>query len=110
MELWEEHLKDPIALAKALECLENPYLGAFCRRNGFQHRWCKGFAKDVALPEPVGCCASAHIIKLLERPEEVRAARRALFLPHQEGSFALTELVQFKLRGTATHSVTTHSV
>ena len=28
LELWEEHLKDPLAaLAKALGCLENPYLG-----------------------------------------------------------------------------------
>ena len=26
LELWEEHLKDPIiALDKALKCLENPY-------------------------------------------------------------------------------------
>ena len=58
LELWEEHLKDPAALAKALECLENPYLGwhvfhslslpaSICRRNGFQHRWRKDFARDV---------------------------------------------------------------
>ena len=58
LEWWEEHLKDPVpALAKALECLENPYWGwhlvsqfavaSFCRRNAFQHRWCKDFAKEV---------------------------------------------------------------
>ena len=44
-------------LAQTLECLENPYHGwhlvsqfvvaSLCRRNGFQHRWCKDFAKDV---------------------------------------------------------------
>ena len=60
--LWEEHLKAPLAaLAKALECLENPYWGwhlvsqlvAASRRNGFQHRWCKDFAKDVGRG-PVG--------------------------------------------------------
>ena len=67
-----------------------------CCRNGFQHRWCDFFAKGVgrallgrrlAFPRPMGCCALAHIILLLERPEEVLAARRALFLPHQDGAF-----------------------
>ena len=58
LELWEEHLMDPLAaLAKALGCLENPYYGwhlvsqfvvaNLCHRNGFQHRWCENFAKDV---------------------------------------------------------------
>ena len=94
-ELWEEHLKNPLAaLAKALKCLENPYWGwhvisqfvvyNVCRRNGFQHRWCEKFGKDVGwtplgrrlvLPGPMGCGALAHIIQLLERPEEGRAAR-----------------------------------
>ena len=74
LDLWEEHLKDPmVALAKALECLDNPYQGwhlvlqcvvaSLCRRNGLQHRWCKDFAKEVgwgpvgmrlALPRPMG--------------------------------------------------------
>ena len=50
LELCENTSKTPLAaLATALECLENPYLGwhldsqfvvaNLCRRNGFQHRW-----------------------------------------------------------------------
>ena len=83
--------------ANALECLKTAcwvwhLISLFvvanrCRRNGFQHRWCEKFAKDVggaqkgrrlALRGPMGCCALAHIILLLTRPEEVRAAQRAL--------------------------------
>ena len=62
LELRQEHLKDPLAaLAKALECLENPCWGwhlvsqlvvaSLCRRNGFQHRWSKDLAKDVGSGE-----------------------------------------------------------
>ena len=85
LELWEEHFKDPLAaLAIALECLDNAHNGwhlvsqfvvaNFCRRNGFQHRSGKDFAKDVgraqlwrrlALPGPMGCCALAHNILLV---------------------------------------------
>ena len=43
--------------------------------------------RGLALHGPMGCCPLTHIIQLLERPDEVRAAWRALFLPHQEGSF-----------------------
>ena len=34
----------------------------------------------------MGCCALAHIIQLLKRPREVRAAQRAFLLPYQEGA------------------------
>ena len=98
LELWEEHLKDTVAaMAKDLECLKTAcwvwhlvslfVVANRCRRNGFQHRWCEKCAKDVggaqkgrrlALRGPMGCCALAHIILLLTRPEEVRAAQRAL--------------------------------
>ena len=54
------------------------------------------FAKDVGrallgrrtakASGPVGQCAPAHSVHLLERPEEVWAAWRALFLPYQEGA------------------------
>ena len=94
LELCEEHLKDPMAaLAKALECLQNPCQGwhlvsqlvvaSLCRRNGFQHRWRKDFAKDVgrallgrrlAFPGPIGCCGYAHSVQRLERSGEARAA------------------------------------
>ena len=90
------------------QCWENPTkvgiwfhrlsLPALCRRIGLQHRWREDFAKDVgrvllggrlALPRPIGCCALAHNVWRLERPEEVRAARRALVLSHQEGALCL---------------------
>ena len=117
LEWWEEeHLKDPlVAPEKALECLEASHqcwhfvsefvVASLCRRNGFQHRWVKDFAKDVgrgllgrrmAFPESMGCCALAFMIRLLERPEEVRAAWRALFFLTKKEPFALTEAVQFK--------------
>ena len=39
--------------------------------------------RRLALPGPTGQCAFAHSIHLLERPGEVRAAWRALFVPYQ---------------------------
>ena len=69
------------ALAKALECLENPFLGWHlvsrfvvancCRRNGLQHRWREAFAKKMwkglvgkasDVIWTMGRCALAHII------------------------------------------------
>ena len=90
LELWEEHLEDPIvALAKALGCLENPFEGEhlvsqfvvanLCRRNGMQHRWREDLTKDVrssllgrrlALPGSMGRCAFGHIIQLLGMSEK----------------------------------------
>ena len=72
-----------ISLAKALECLENPYWGwhlvsqfdvaSLCRHNGFQHRWRKDFSKRCgkgptgkASGLAVGRGAFAYIIQLLE--------------------------------------------
>ena len=63
--------------------------------NCLQFCGCKYFAKDVgrallgrrlALTGPMGQCASAHSIHLLERPGEVWAAWRPLFLPYQEAA------------------------
>ena len=104
LDLWEEHLKDPIAaLAKALECLENLFQCWLLVRslvasrgdcNGLQYCGREDFAKYVrrallgrrlALLGPMGGGALAHIIQFLERPEVVRAARRALLL-HREGA------------------------
>ena len=117
LDLWEEHLKDPIvALAKALECLENPTKGwhlvsqcvvaSPCRRNGLQHRWCKDFAKGVeralpgrrlALSGPMGRGAFTCIIQLL-------GCSQGKYGPHSELFFflirkepvALTQAVPFK--------------
>ena len=88
--------KDPMAaLAKASECLQGWHLvsqfgvASLCRRNGLQR---KDFAKVVGralLGRRLALrwrCALAHIIELLECPGEVRAARRALCLPHQGGA------------------------
>ena len=83
-----QHLKDPLAaLAKALECSENPHEGwhlvsqfvvaSLCRCNGVQHRWHEDCAKDVgralverrlALPGSMGRGAFTQIIQLLECP------------------------------------------
>ena len=60
----------------------------------------RNFAKSVefsllgrrlALLGSMGRGAFAHMIQLLERPEEVRAARRAHFLLHQEGAIGSHE-------------------
>ena len=42
--------------------------------------------RDLAFSGPLGCCGFAHSIQRLECSGEVRAARRALFLPHREGA------------------------
>ena len=44
----------------------------------------------------MGCHGFAHNSWRLECSGEVRAARRALFLPHQEGACGLTKAVPFK--------------
>ena len=70
-------------------------LSSFCLRDGVQHRWCENFAQDAgrallgrgpAFSGPMGFCWFAHNSQRLECSGEVRAARRALFLPHQEGA------------------------
>ena len=59
-----------------------------CRRNGFQHRWRKNFAKDagrallergLAFSGPMECCGFTHNVKRLEHSREERVAWRALF-------------------------------
>ena len=77
-----------------------------CRcRNGSQHGWRKDFAKDVgrallgrrvALPGPMGCCALAYNIHLLERLEEVRPFSELFFFFVKKESVALTPAVPFK--------------
>ena len=110
----QEHLKDPVAaLAKALECLENPHWGRhlvsqfvvanLCRRSGFQHRWREEFAKDVgwalfgkvlAFPGPLGCCGFARKVLRPECPWEVWAPWGALFIfLIKKEPFALMEQV-----------------
>ena len=62
----------------------------FCLRIGVQRPWCKNVAKDVgkclAFSGPMGCCGLAHDNLRLECSGEVRAAWRALLLPHWEGA------------------------
>ena len=97
LELWEEHLKDPIiALDEALECFGESVsrLTSGSRHfvevvvfNRLRPRGLRHGAKDVgqtvverclALFGPVGSCASAHSLNALECFEEVWAAWRAL--------------------------------
>ena len=54
-------------------------------------RFCKRcetgpMARRLAFPGPMQCCGFAHNVSRLEPSREVRAAWRALFLPHQEGA------------------------
>ena len=106
LELWEKHLKDPIvASGKSVELLGESLPGlAFGSKllvanrldcNGPQFCGCQDFAKDagrallgrrLALPGSMGCCAFAHILQRVDCSREVWAARRALFLPQQEGA------------------------
>ena len=92
LELWEEHLKDPIvALDKALKCAETfvlrwtvgprPFLEVVF--NGLWPRGLRHGARDVehalvgndlAPFGPVGQRACAHSIHALERSREVWAA------------------------------------
>ena len=100
LELWEEHLKDPImALDKALKCPETPIGVVLCLKvlatshancNGLRLCGLKHFAKDVAvlgrrlaLRGPVGQRAPARGVHPLECSREVWAAWRALFLPYK---------------------------
>ena len=75
---------------------------SLCRRNGFQHRWVKDFAKDVgrgllgrrlAFPEPMGCCALAFMILFLRK---YGPHGELFFFLTKKDPFALTEAVQFK--------------
>ena len=117
LELWEEHLTDPVAaLAKALECLEKPYKGwhlvsqfvvaSLCRRSGFQSRWRKDFCKRCGK----GAIGKAPSI-FLDRWDVVRlrAASSVWNVPVKFGpdgelffflikreSFALAKAVEFK--------------
>ena len=73
-----------VALEKALNCLVASRVGC----NGLQLCGCQDFAKDgkgpigkaSGMPGFTGQCAFAHSIHLLERPGEVWAAWRALFV------------------------------
>ena len=103
LHLWEEHLEDPLAaLAKALECLENSFfrvgiwfhslsLPAFvvaiacsivgakiCKRCG---KGPIGKASGLTWTHVMLCVCAQH-----PASGEIRVARRALFLPHQEGA------------------------
>ena len=86
--LWEEHLKDPVNALESIKVLGEPLLRLAIGSkllvesrvdcNGLQLRWvprsCKRCVKDtllrrrLALPGPVGQCAPAHSVHLLERP------------------------------------------
>ena len=89
LELWEEHLKDPLAaLAKALECLEKPHSLSF-----------------PAFVVAMACSiAGAGILKnMWEGPNwEVfwlcldpwDATQRAFLLPHQEGAGVSAEALK----------------
>ena len=79
-----------------------PLVGSHVNCNGLQLCGQKDFAKDVgrailgrrlALLGPVGQCAFAHSVHLLERSREVWDAWRALFLPSQEGAGGLERAV-----------------
>ena len=89
LSLWEKHLKDPIvALAKALECLENPYKGwhvvhkvvvaslvvaVACNIAGakiLQKMWEGPYWEGVWPCLDLRQCALAHSVHLLERPRE----------------------------------------
>ena len=98
-----------------LECLENPYWGwhvvsqfavaSFCRRNGFQHRWCKDFAKDVGralLGKASGLirthgmrCPCAHH-SFWTAPRKYGPHGELFFFLIKKESLALTEAAQFK--------------
>ena len=108
---WQKSQEWMPALAKAQEKLGESLPGfsiwshsvsmpAFVVAMSSQHRWRDDVARDVgrailgrrlALPGPMGCCALAHIIHLVER-----AARRALFLP-QEGALCSYKEVKMSL-------------
>ena len=93
LELWEEHLEDPVvALDKASARSASWRVAGLAM--ALQHRRSQDFAKDVgravlgrhlALLGPVGQRAHVHSVHLLERSREVWAAWRALFLPYEEG-------------------------
>ena len=97
LELWEEHIKDPIvALDKAPKCVEDQYwswLEALWKQgsNGIRSG---GVGSDatavgrgpVAFSECVGQCASTTNLYAVERSREVRAVWRALLLPSGEGA------------------------
>ena len=98
--LLEGHLKDPIvALDKALKCVETSYEGSrpVCLVEGESRNgpswppWTfVGKKADLggrlALLGSDGKCVFAHSIHGVECATEVRAARRALFLPDYEGA------------------------
>ena len=116
LELWEEHLKDPMAaLSKALECLENPYEGwhlvspfvvaSLCRRSGFQSRWRKDFFKRCG-KGPFGKASGLFwthgmLWVCAQRPASGTKRKygpdggRCFFLIKRE-SFALAKAVEFK--------------
>ena len=89
LELWEVHLKDPIAaLDKALQCIESPYwswLEALWKQGSNDQR-SGGVRSDatvvgrspVAFSGCLGQCASTHNLRAVESPKETRAVRRAL--------------------------------
>ena len=116
LELWEEHLKDPMAaLAKALECLENPTrvgiwfhslsLPACVVAVASSLVGARIFSKDVARAHlgrrlafcgPTGCCGFAHNVWRLERKRKYGPdGERCFFLIKRE-SFALAKAVEFK--------------
>ena len=98
LELWEEHLKDPIAaLDKSIELRCKSVLRLMLARGSCEiedamtwRPW--GFGSDatvvgrgpVAFSGCMGKCAFTHNLYTVECPKEIRAVRRALLFPFEE--------------------------